>query len=310
MGCKNKEKDKGNNQYFDELWKKVIERLFPQFLCLFLPELGEMVDFSRDYSFLDKELQKISPPLGKGKRFVDKLAKVYLKNGEEKWILFHIEVQGQARVDFNERMFIYFYRIFDKYRVKIVSLAVITYPSKGVFEYKYEFLNTRVLYKYNVSKIEEMREEKLLASKNPFALVCLAVKYSNAARKDKGLRFNFKRKLIRLMYERGKSREEILALFEFIDGALELDDKALDIKIGEEIEQIEEENTMPYVTSIERLGMEKGMEKGREEGMEKGELIGDIRLTQLMKGLPISEKKELEKLSIDELKNKLEEIEK
>ena len=46
----------------------------------------------------------------------------------------------------------------------------------------------------------------------------------------------------------------------------------------------------------------------KEEGKEEGELIGDIRFTQLMKGLPISNKKELEKLSIDDLKKKLEEI--
>jgi len=159
------------------------------------------------------------------------------------------------------------------------------------------FFNTRLVYQYNVSKIEEMREEELLASSNPFALVCLAVKYSNAAKDDKDLRFKFKRKLIRLMYEKGSGREEVLTLFEFIDGALDLHDKVLDKKIMEEIEQIEEEDTMPYVTSVERLGIEKGM--------EKGELIGGIRVAQLMKGLPMSDKKELEKLSIDDLKNKL-----
>ncbi|MFH0926706.1 MAG: hypothetical protein V1872_13920 [bacterium] len=33
---------------------------------------------------------------------------------------------------------------------------------------------------------------------------------------DKELRFKFKRQLVRLMYERGKDREEVIALFEFI----------------------------------------------------------------------------------------------
>jgi hypothetical protein len=45
-----------------------------------------------------------------------------------------------------------------------------------------------------------------------------------------------------------------------------------------------------------------------EKGIEKGELIGDIRIAQLMKGLSMSDKKELEKLSIDDLKNKLQEL--
>ncbi len=297
-------KTKEYNSCFDELWKNVIENLFRNFLFLFLPELGAMVNFSRGYDFLDKELQKIDVPLRKGKKFVDKLVKVHLENGQEKWILLHIEVQGQSAVDFNERMFIYFYRIFDKYKKKIVCLGIITYPAKGTFEYRYEFFNTRIVYQYNIAKIEEMKEEELLKSSNPFALVCLAVKYGNAAKDDKELRFKFKRKLIRLMYEKGNSREEILALFEFIDGALELHDEVLGMKIMEEIEKIEEKETMPYVTSIERLGIKKGMEKG----MEKGELIGDIRVAQLMKGLPMSDKKELEELSMDDLKSKLKEL--
>ncbi len=49
-------------------------------------------------------------------------------------------------------------------------------------------------------------------------------------------------------------------------------------------------------------------EKGIEKGIEKGELIGDVRVAQLMKGLPMSDKKELEKLPIDELRKKFEEI--
>ena len=189
-----------------------------------------------------------------------------------------------------------------------MSLGIITYPAKGTFEYRYEFFNTRIVYQYNIAKIEEMKEEELLKSSNPFALVCLAVKYGNAAKDDKELRFKFKRKLIRLMYEKGNNREEILALFEFIDSALELHDEVLGMKIMEEIEQIEEKETMPYVTSIERLGMEKGIEQGMEKGMEKGELIGDIRIAQLMKSLPMSDKKELEKLSMNDLKSKLKEL--
>ena len=55
-------------------------------------------------------------------------------------------------------------------------------------------------------------------------------------------------------------------------------------------------------------GKKEGIEEGIKEGIQKGELIGDIRFTQLMKGLPISDKKELEKLSIDALRNKLEDL--
>ncbi|MGA1825388.1 MAG: hypothetical protein ACMUIP_12080 [bacterium] len=49
-------------------------------------------------------------------------------------------------------------------------------------------------------------------------------------------------------------------------------------------------------------------EKLREEGRKEGELIGSIRTAQLMKGLPLSDKKELEKLSTDELKEMLKKL--
>jgi len=52
------------------------------------------------------------------------------------------------------------------------------------------------------NEILPFKEKELLASSNPFALVCLAVKYSNAAKNIKELRFKFKRKLIRLSMKR------------------------------------------------------------------------------------------------------------
>ncbi|HBA66191.1 MAG TPA: cytosolic protein, partial [Methylococcaceae bacterium] len=45
-----------------------------------------------------------------------------------------------------------------------------------------------------------------------------------------------------------------------------------------EIETIEEENKMRYVTSVERLavkrGMERGIERGLEQGLKKGKIEG------------------------------------
>ena len=43
----------------------------------------------------------------------------------------------------------------------------------------------------------------------------------------------------------------------------------LDKKLGEDIQRIEEEHKMPYVTSIERIGIEKG----RAEGLSQGQAL-------------------------------------
>lgn len=67
----------------------------------------------------------------KGTKYADQVVKVHLKDGNEKWILVHIEVEGTASADFPTRMFKYFYRIFDEYEREIVAIAVMTGPVKS-----------------------------------------------------------------------------------------------------------------------------------------------------------------------------------
>ena len=55
-----------------------------------------------------------------GSRLADKLVKVWTNRNEVAWVLIHIEIQNQQETTFAERMFIYYYRIFDRYRKKIV----------------------------------------------------------------------------------------------------------------------------------------------------------------------------------------------
>jgi hypothetical protein len=40
-------------------------------------------------------------------------------------VLVHVEIQNQRDPDFPERMFVYHYRIYDRYRRLVVSLAVL-----------------------------------------------------------------------------------------------------------------------------------------------------------------------------------------
>ncbi len=50
-----------------------------------------------------------------GLRLVDKLVKIYRSSGEEAWVLIHVEVQSQPESGFAERMYVYNYRIYDRY---------------------------------------------------------------------------------------------------------------------------------------------------------------------------------------------------
>jgi len=57
--------------------------------------------------------------------------------------------------------------------------------------------------------------------------------------------------------------------FRFIDWLMRLPEE-LEDRFWQELEQYEEEKTMPYVTSVERIGMKKGMQQGLQQGMQKG----------------------------------------
>lgn len=68
------------------------------------------------------------------------------------------------------------------------------------------------------------------------------------------------------LYERGYSREDVLELFRFIDWMMRLPE---DLATGfyREVEQYEEAEKMPYVTSVERLGMRRGIQQGVIENL-------------------------------------------
>jgi len=67
----------------DSAWKEVLEKLFEKFLSFFFPNIHKGIDFSRGFDFLDNELQQIAVESESGKRVVDKLVRVHLRNGLE-----------------------------------------------------------------------------------------------------------------------------------------------------------------------------------------------------------------------------------
>lgn len=98
----------------DSPWKMALEGYFQEFLDLLFPAIHEKVDWSKGFSFLDKELQQITADANSGRRYADKLIKVYAQDGSETWVLIHVEVQGEPEEAFAERMYTYQYRLRDR----------------------------------------------------------------------------------------------------------------------------------------------------------------------------------------------------
>jgi hypothetical protein len=109
--------------YFDFCEAK--SAYFPDFLSLLFPAVHQRIDRRLRHTFLDEELQRLARDNKLGSRTVDKLVEVHGKGGEKSLILVHVEVQAQVDTDFEQRMFVYRYRIYDRYQQPVVSLGVL-----------------------------------------------------------------------------------------------------------------------------------------------------------------------------------------
>jgi hypothetical protein len=83
---------------FDSPWKDIVETYLPDSFAFFFPDAYTAINWERGFDFLDQELRQVVRDAELGKRFVDKLVKVYLEDGEETWILIHLEIQSQYAI--------------------------------------------------------------------------------------------------------------------------------------------------------------------------------------------------------------------
>ncbi len=257
----------------DSAWKDIIEDLFEDFLAFFFPPMHADIDFSKGYTFLDKELQKIAGSAAVGKRFADKLVKVFLKNGEEKWLLIHVEVQGYKESDLAERMFIYNYRIFDRYKKEVVSAVILTDddPAYRPQRYVVNRWGFRHEMYFPVVKLLDFRERRadLAGNLNPFALVVATVLRSIDGKGAIPRLADAKKQLLTVLFEKKYTKKRIEALIKFIDWMLQLPE-TLDQHIEDAIIETTGGKRMPYVTSWERRAAERAAEKAKKEGLAEG----------------------------------------
>jgi hypothetical protein len=232
--------------------------------------IHDEVDWSKGYSFLDKELQQITADANSGRRYADKLIKVYARDGNETWVLIHVEVQGEPEDAFAERMYTYQYRLRDRYGVGVVSLAVLadTRESYRPTTFRYQRWGCELTFTFPMAKLIdwETRWAELAASDNVFALVVMAQIQAKRV-KDNATRKDTKVALTRLLYERGYHREQVVRLFNIIDWMIQLP-RALEPEFVQAVYAIQEEKHMPYVNTVERLEREKERQEGRHEGVD------------------------------------------
>ncbi len=199
---------------FDGAWKEALEQFFPAFVEFFWPAAHAAIDWTQPYIFRDHELHQVTRDAVLGKRRVDKLVQVVRKEGGDHWVLVHIEIQSQVESDFAERMYIYNYRIFDRFRRRVASLAVLGDVS-GRWRpdrFRYDLWGSRVDFRYPVVKLKDYRRRwaELEANANPFAVVVMAHLETQATQNDAMARRQAKLALIKRLYRVGFAREQVV----------------------------------------------------------------------------------------------------
>ena len=207
---------------FDSNWKYLIIKYFYQFVAFFMPDLYADIDTSRPPVFLDNELQTIWRSMKTGLKMTDKLVQVWLKNGDERLILVHIEVQARFETLFSKRMFTISYRIVDRHKVLPTALALFvdTLIPKEFDTYEEKIYGTEMRYKYNAYKvIDQIETELLKRDDNLFALVVLANLRTIQTKKEGEEidRLLFKKHLYNLVIERNFDPEVYYDLLNFIN---------------------------------------------------------------------------------------------
>ncbi|MEM9214707.1 MAG: DUF4351 domain-containing protein [Cyanobacteria bacterium P01_F01_bin.150] len=270
-----------NRADYDSPWKLAIERYFQEFMQFFFPHLAPEINWRQEPEFLDKDLQKIVRDADIGRRWADKLVKVWLKDGSETWLLVHVEVQSQYQADFAERMYAYNYRLQDRYDRPVASLAVLADESEQWRPQGFErkVLGCELSFRFPMVKLLDYGQQwsSLEDNLNRFATVVMAHLKARETREDLLSRKDWKLRLTRRLYERGYDRQDILELYLFIDWLIELP-QPFEEEFQQELAKFEGEKEMQYISTIERQGIAKGIQQGLQQGIEQGERAIVLRL--------------------------------
>ncbi|MGL5034952.1 MAG: Rpn family recombination-promoting nuclease/putative transposase [Microcystaceae cyanobacterium] len=254
---------------YDSPWKDALTRYLPEFMAFYFPQASTEINWNKPHTFLDQELAQTVQDGELGQRRVDRLVEVATLTSGRKWVYIHVEVQGQPDPHFAERLFTYNYRLYDRYQRPIATLAVLTDERKNwrPGEFSYNLFGCEVKIRFPCVKLLDYAPqlEELLQNTNPFALITAAHLLTQRTRKNPEARYGAKWQLARLLYERDWDKQRIIDLFAVIDWLMRLPPE-LENQLWTQISTLERNSKMRYVTSVERIGLQKGLEQGRQEG--------------------------------------------
>lgn len=266
------------NKNHDELLKGVFKEFFIEFLRFIYPDADEIFDFSRGVEFMDKELLKIIPDRERKSdgRVADLLVKVYLCDGNECWVLIHTEIEGGNDMNFSFRMFQYNYRIFDRYKVQVESIAFFTGDRNQPRPDKHVRKGIRTFhdFRYISYQIFDHSEAELLAMDNIFAYVVLACQKALLEGKVPEEELGKGRSTIaRALVRTGRYDKETIKMFLlFLKNVIFIENEEINEKFDSYIYEITGGSiNMGIIEAVKKIELERSVFKGRQEERARAE---------------------------------------
>ncbi|WP_020473109.1 RpnC/YadD family protein [Zavarzinella formosa] len=262
---------------FDGPWKETLDLFFERCIAFFFPSLHAQIDWNEPPVNLDTELQKIlrEGEIGAGR--VDKLVRVKWLDGRYQWLYIHVEVQSQQDNELARRVFTYHTRLFHLYDQHPVNLVILgdDSPSWRPTGYNVPHLDDEIRLPFWSAKLLDYagRWDELESHPNPVGMIVSAHLRSLMTADEPGDRLAGKVRLMRRLFTRGLDAKGVREMYKVIDWFLELPQEQT-LTFDTTLRDMERELKMPYVSSIERAGIEKGLAEGRQLGMTEGKQLG------------------------------------
>lgn len=250
----------------DRLFKELITTFFTEFIELFFPQVAQFLD--PDYlEFLDKEL--FTDVTTGEKHEVDLIAKVRFK-GQETFFLVHIEAQSSHQSDFNYRLFTYFARLHQQYRLPVYPIVIFSYDrpkTPAAHRYQVSFEDLNVLdFNYRVIQLNRLQWRDFLNSPNPIASALMAKMAIAPADRAK-----VKAECLRLLVSLKLNPAKMQLISGFVDTYLLLnpeEELQFKLELSNFMESTQEE-VMQLTTSWMRQGLEQGLTQGKRQTIER-----------------------------------------
>jgi len=232
---------------------------------LFFEEVHKAIDFNH-VIFLSEEL--FTDVVVGDVHKVDVLIETKLKD-KNALIIVHFEAQAQFQELFAERMFIYFSRLYAKYRKPIIPIVVFSYDEEkeepNCFVMKLPFIEV-LRFQFFTLELRKKNWRDFIKQDNPVAAALLSK--MGYTKKDRvQVKKEFLRMLVRLQLDPARMR----LISGFFDTYLKLDDIE-ENQLQQEIrllEPQEEEKIMDLRTNWEKTAELKGKLEGELEGERK-----------------------------------------